>query len=343
MPLPQLHPARLALAALLAAVAAVGLSQLSAAAADPPADAAVGGDDAAIRWFQNDESVVLVQGNQPLFRYVFRSGQKPIVFPLLGPNGQIMSRQYPMQEAEEGETTDHIHQRSMWMTHGEVNGVDFWSEREGSGTVEHRAVESTDVDDHGNATLVVTAEWKDADGKLLLHEHKTFVIGSDEGARVIDNQIRLTAAGNAVQFGDTKEGSFGIRIADSMMVDRKTGGKIVNSEGQTDAEAWGQRARWVDYSGPVAGETVGITILEHPESFNSPVRWHVRNYGLFAANPFGEGDFTGQPKTDGYRLDDGQTLNLHYRVLLHEGGADTAKIERQWERFLTETTARRAK
>ncbi len=325
------------LVAALGCALLVALGQIPTAHADTEAEyraAAEASNHAEIRWFHNDESYVLVRGNQPLFRYLFRSGQKPIVYPLLGPGGQIMSRQYPMQDAEEGETTDHIHQRSMWMTHGEVNGVDFWSERDGSGTIEHRSVETASVDADGVATLVVTADWKDASGKVLLQEHKTFIIGEDEDARFIDTQVKLTAAADEVHFGDTKEGSFGIRIADSMMVDRKTGGTIVNSEGDVDGATWGKRARWVDYSGPVAGQTVGITILDHPASFNAPVRWHVRGYGLFAANPFGESDFTRGPKTDGHRLPAGQTLALHYRVLLHEGGADIDRIERQWSRFV---------
>ena len=30
-----------------------------------------------------------------------------------------------------GEETDHVHHRSVWVTHGSVNGVDFWSEADG--------------------------------------------------------------------------------------------------------------------------------------------------------------------------------------------------------------------
>ena len=104
---------------------------------------------------------------------------------------------------------------------------------------------------------------------------------------------RLTADADEVTFGDTKEGSFGLRIAESMRVDRKTGGKIITSEGLEDDKAWGKPAAWVDYYGPVQGETLGIAILNHPSSFRYPTHWHVRTYGLFAANPFGGKDFSG--------------------------------------------------
>jgi len=80
---------------------------------------------------------------------------------------------------------------------------------------------------------------------------RTVTCSVDGDARIIDFDITLKATPGAVTFGDTKEGAFGIRIPTSMDVDSKPGGKIVNSEGQTDKEAWGKPARWVDYHGPV--------------------------------------------------------------------------------------------
>ena len=112
-----------------------------------------------------------------------------------------------------------------------------------------------------------------------------------EGSRIIDFEITLKATDGPVTFGDTKEGMFGLRVASSMDVNKKKGGKITNAEGLTDDQAWGKASPWVDYTGPVEGKTVGIAILNHPRSFRYPTTWHVRTYGLFAANPFGWHDF----------------------------------------------------
>ena len=109
--------------------------------------------------------------------------------------------------------------------------------------------------------------------------------------RVIDFEITLKATHGPVTFGDTKEGMFGLRVASSMDVNKKQGGRITNAEGLTDDQAWGKASPWVDYTGPVQGKTVGIAILNHPRSFRYPTTWHVRTYGLFAANPFGWHDF----------------------------------------------------
>ena len=109
--------------------------------------------------------------------------------------------------------------------------------------------------------------------------------------RWIDFTITIKATEGDVTFADTKEGTFAVRVADTMRLEAKKGGRIVNSEGQEDDAAWGMPAKWVDYTGPVDGETVGIAILSHPKSFRPNTRWHVRGYGLFAANPFGHKDF----------------------------------------------------
>ncbi len=135
-------------------------------------------------------------------------------------------------------------------------------------------------------------------------------------------------------FGDTKEGSFGIRVPESMTVDAKRGGRIVNSDGKTDQAAWGQPAAWVDYHGPVEGETLGIAILNHPSSFRYPNRWHVRTYGLFAANPFGKKEFGASDGPGGEAtLARGETLTLRYRVILHQGDEKEARIAEAFDAY----------
>ena len=118
-----------------------------------------------------------------------------------------------------------------------------------------------------------------------------------------------------------------IRVAGTMKVDAKKGGRIVNSEGQTDGDAWGKPAAWVDYHGPVDGQTVGVAILNHPGSFRYPSYWHVRTYGLFAANPFGLRDFKRSGNVDGsHTLAPGESFTLRYRFLFHRGDEKAGKV-----------------
>ena len=65
-------------------------------------------------------------------------------------------------------------------------------------------------------------------------------------SRVIDFDITLSASDGPLTFGDTKEGMFGLRVASSMDVDRKKGGKITNAEGLTDADVSNEAIGYLD-------------------------------------------------------------------------------------------------
>jgi hypothetical protein len=250
-------------------------------------------------------------------------GAKPFLFPLVGPTGTSYSRAYPMRQVA-GEDHDHPHQRSFWFTHGNVNGIDFWSEQPGHGTIRETA-RKTIAWGPVLGRLRTTDDWIGPDGTKVCQDERVLTVYRTADARLLDFEIRIQAVGGPVTFGDTKEGMFGVRVASSMDVDRKKGGHIVNSEGLTDEHAWGKPASWVDYTGPVEGKTVGIAILNHPQSFRYPTTWHVRTYGLFAANPFGWHDF-GLGKSGRYTLEAGQQLWFGYRVILHEGDSATGHI-----------------
>lgn len=298
--------------------------------------AAVGQSPAAqITADRNDKGVVIKIDGQPLAQYWTRAGTKPIVWPIIGPTGQRMTRDYPM-DVNKGfkEREDHVHQKSLWFTHGSVNGVDFWGEpatyakanaKHPVGEIRHR--EFVEVRGGPQAVIVTRNDWLDQNGKKILEDLRRLTFALAGTTRQIDFDITLTADPGPVTFGDTKEGSFGVRIAETIKVDAKLGGQIVNAEGLKDKDAWGKRSAWVDYYGPVAGQTVGIAILNHPTSFRWPTYWHVRTYGLYAANPFGVADFTGKKEDKGgYVLPKGQSLRLRYRLLFHKGDEKAARV-----------------
>jgi hypothetical protein len=263
--------------------------------------------------------------------YLTKSGSKPILWPIIGPTGKKMTRSWPLEQDVPGEKDrDHIHQRSLWFTHGDVGGIDFWSE--GKGRIEHR--EFVKAAGGEQAVIVTRNDWLSPDGsKLILQDERKFTFGAEGDSRWIDVDVELKATAGPVKFGDTKEGSFGVRVPSSMRVESFKGGKIVNSEGQENVEAWGKPAAWVDYHGPVDGDKLGIAIMNHPSSFRFPTYWHVRTYGLFAANPFGLSDFTrGQAKGE-YTLPEGETLHLRYRVLFHKGDEKEGRVAEAFEEY----------
>ena len=285
--------------------------------------------------------------------YVIGNGPKPVVWPIVGPTGKEMSRAYSLKHVA-GEKTDHPHQRSLWFTHGDVNGFDFWAESPGDGSAKddakpgqprykghgkqvHREYKTLEVKD-GAAVITTVNDWIAPNGKKQLEDERTLIFRDAGKSRSIDFNITLKATDGDVLFDETKEGTFGVRVPTEMDVDHKpTGGKIVTSEGKTDKEAWGTRAPWVDYSGPVGGELLGIAVLNHPSSFRFPTYWHVRTYGLFAANPFGSKSFN--PNTtdeSGFTLKNGESITLKYRVIFHTGDAESAEIAAAYKKYADE-------
>ncbi len=273
-------------------------------------------------------TVAVTLGAEPFLTHVVGE-RKPYFFPVLGPGGRRFTRAYPM-ESVEGEERDHPHQRSFWFTHGNVNGVDFWAADPQNpanpkfGTIRERE-RVTATGGLAAAFLTTRNDWLAPDGRTLCQDERAFTFWTDGAARYIDLDVTIRPGAEAVRFGDTKEGSFGLRVPSSLDVKRKQGGRIVNAEGITDQAAWGKASPWVDYSGPIDGRTGGIAILNHPESFRYPTTWHVRDYGLFAANPFGYKDF-GRAASGEFVLEPGQTLHFRYRVVLHEGSAAQADV-----------------
>ena len=269
-------------------------------------------------------------------------GHLPYLYPVYGPGGQALTRNWPMSEAE-GEEQDHPHHRSLWFAHGAVGPADsskfydFWTGRDGSAILHQEilAAESGAV-----GVLRTSNAWVAPGGEELLLEERamTFRAGafdSGQAWRAIDFDIRLRAGDAAVVLGDTKEGTMAVRVAPTLRHQGEhAAGAMRNNEGVEGAAVWGKRAAWVHYSGPVDGKPVGIAIFDHPENFRHPTWWHARDYGLFAANPFGVHDFEKAEKGTGdWTIPAGGELRLRYRLLFHDGEVSAGQLDAVLRRY----------
>lgn len=260
---------------------------------------------------------------------------RPYLYPVIGPGGMCMTRQYPMIPDIPGETKDHVHHKSIWVAHGDVNGVDDWSEEKGHGRIVHRsALEQTSGPVFGR--LKTLNDWVSSDGRKVMEEERTITVYNlPETGRFIDISVIFRATEGEVKFGDTKEGGIiSVRVATSMDGDK--GGLITNSFGGiTESESWGKRAHWCDYSGPVEGRTVGITVFDTPGNFRYPSYWHVRNYGLMTANPFALSEYFGDKSRDGSHIvEAGSTFPFSYRIFIHDGDARSANVIERYHGYI---------
>lgn len=271
-------------------------------------------------------------------RYCTRSGAKPVLWPVCGPTGDRVTRDYPVGPPGPHEETDHIHHRSMWFAYEGLNGVDFWHEPEMNvqrhfpiGSIVHREFVRNDCDGR-RATIATRNDYVDQSGKVVAKDERMYVFSATDQTRTIDAKVTLWSTEGPLKLIDTKEGAFAVRVAGSMKVDARMGGKIVASNGKTDADAWGQPAEWVDYSGKVNDQAVGIAILSHPSNVNPKPCWHVRPYGLFAANPFGSRPY-GQDAEGGFESPEGKPVTLRFRVLLHKGDHQQAGVAEAFRNY----------
>lgn len=278
--------------------------------------------------------------------YVVDQGNKPYLWRIKGPTGRSMTRSFPMADVP-GETRDHVHQRGLTFGHESAAGSDSWAEpatfpnREKAaeriarlGAIKHRGYRH--IGGGPTAVIQAHADFVDGDGRPVLAEERRMTFASTPDTRIIDVDIDIVARYGPADLADRKDAGLYIRVPDSMTVDRKQGGTIINSNGQRDADAWSKHATWVDYHGPVEGERLGIAVLNHPTSFRHPTAWHVRTYGLFCANPFGLKQMNPAAESGAVSLAANERLCLRHRFIFHKGDEHAADIAAAYERYAAE-------
>jgi Methane oxygenase PmoA len=285
-------------------------------------------------------------GTEVTALYTDSKWAKPFLFPLIAPNGVTLTRAWPI-EPKALVSMDHPHQKSAWFTHGEVSledaagktakSIDFWAETPGHGRIVLTGHDVPPVFDK----LTTTYAWQGPDGTRILAETASISLLKVAEGRLIVFEIDLGAAFGPVVFGDTKEGAFGVRVHDKLRVGDKgqmnPKGRITNADGKVGEKAcWGYRSDWCDCSGEIDDKPAGIAIFDDPAN-KQRACWHVRDYGLMAANPFGRAK-SGFPamrgRTDVFRLGKSEHLKLRYGIYLHDGDASAGKVAEAFEWFV---------
>jgi len=255
-----------------------------------------------------------------LTRYHFGPGlHRPFLFPVIGPSGVSLTRMGHPHDPE-----SHSHHNSVWISHFDVDGTDFWGDR-GKGTIRHkRIVEYADGDEC--ASLIAENEWVRDDGKVLLLETRrvaTITLPDSEWLLTVDMEFR--AKDQTVTLGKTPFGLIGVRMAKTIGVN-DGGGTIRNSEGAVnEKEVLWKQARWVDYSGIIANEKIeGITLFDHPDNPNFPTYFHIRNDGWMGASLTFD-----SPR----KVESDKPLHLRYGLYVHSGMKSHDAIEAKWKKF----------
>lgn len=283
-------------------------------------------------WSADDLEPNEEAGAKALARIVHR---KPFLWPVLAEGDVTMTRNWPLGEKEG--PTDHLHQKSMWSSHGDINGASVWEEDYGKSGFEHvNRVEFGSGDAYG--WIRSENVWQDHDRRPVLTEVREYrFYATPASARTFDTTLEFVADQGDVTFGDTKEGGLiALRIRPELQ-EKGGSGTITTTVGQGEKAVWGKPSPWCDYSGTIQDVGVrGVTFFDHPSNLRHPTRWHVRSYGLMAANCFGLKDFEPNGGQSGdWTLRNGESQVFRYRTLIHSGDVKEAKVAERYAAFAT--------
>lgn len=260
---------------------------------------------------RRDATKIDVVHNGELFATCRIGEENPCLYPLNAVGNRLVVRGYPFVH-HAGEARDHPHHRACWFAHGDVDSHDFWHDKNCTIRVKEHSIDG--------ARLWWVAEWASSDGPLATEE-RTMTFSGDDTTRTIDFSFILRPLGDALTFGDTKEGTFALRVSPTLRLKgARARGRIENARGERDGDCWGKRAASVLYEGPIDGRLVRLSISDDQENPRHPTWWHARDYGLFAANPFGKRAFEGGEAMP-MRITNDEPLRLKYTLELASGAA----------------------
>jgi len=295
----------------------------------------------------NHKIDVLLDG-KPYTSYLYADSlKKAVLFPLRTKGDHFITRGWPV-EPRANERTDHPHHIGLWFNYGDVNGLDFWNnstaippeKRMHYGSIQHAKVNALKSHDN-EGTLDVSKYWLEPEGdSLILEETKYIFRVLPDSSTSIVLDVKLKALKD-LSFKDNKEGLIGIRLARELehpsdkpatftdangiatRVEKadNTGvtGRYISSEGKEGDDVWGTRGSWVNLNGTIAGEKVSLLMIDHPKNPGYPTYWHARGYGLFAANPLGQKEFSKGKEELNFKLAKGESTEFKYEVLIHSG------------------------
>ncbi|MBE5760908.1 MAG: hypothetical protein E7334_02790 [Clostridiales bacterium] len=213
---------------------------------------------------------------------------------------------------------EHPHHRSVWISHGSVNGVDNWNEPADCGLILNQGILDI-VNTPVYCQFTSKNLWTKHDGVEKLCDETTTIrfYNTPASMRLVDVKITLTASYGDVVLGETKEaGPIAVRMNDELVVGKT--GRFETPFGVNEDEIWMNRAPWCDYTGKAEGHACGIAIFDNTQNDSYPTYWHSRNYGLMAPNNF----FKGGART----IKEGESMTWNFRLAFHNGDTKTAKI-----------------
>lgn len=244
--------------------------------------------------------------------YIFSSDEKyPFFYPVNGPlsGGSITS----MRNGE------YPHHSSLFFGCDLVNDGNYWQE----GLERGRIISvNAEILQEGGDTVVISDEciWSRPGAISPVKDNRKIIITAPSSTvRQIDVEITMEMLMD-VHIRKTNHSLFSARMAADLSV--KNGGTMVNAEGaKGEKDTFGKSSPWIDFYGKRGEVVEGLAILQNPSNPWYPSPWFTRDYGFISPTPM----YWPENGTETF-FKKGETLQLRYRVLVHGGNSEEAKI-----------------
>jgi hypothetical protein len=254
--------------------------------------------------------------------YIFSGDEKyPFFYPVNGPvSGASVTS---MRNSE------YPHHSSLFFGCDLVNGGNYWQE----GPERGRIISfNAGIVRQGGDTVIITDEciWSRPGAVSPVKDsRKIYVTSPSATVSQIDIEITMEMLID-VSIRKTNHSLFSARMAADLSV--KNGGTMINAEGtKNEKDTFGKNSSWMDFYGKRGDAIEGLAIFQHPSNPWYPSPWFTRDYGFMSPTPM----YWPENGTETI-MKKGTILKLRYRVLVHAGDTNQAKIAEEFERYKNE-------
>ena len=221
---------------------------------------------------------------------------------------------------------EYPHHSSLFFGCDLVNGGNYWQE----GLERGRIISvNAEILKEGGDTVVITDEciWSRPGAVSPVKDIRKITITSPSvNVRQMDVEITMEMLID-VHILKTNHSLFSARMAADLSV--KNGGTMINAEGaKGEKDTFGKPSPWIDFYGKRGEFIEGLAIMQHPSNPWYPSPWFTRDYGFISPTPM----YWPANSVETF-MKRGETLQLRYRVIVHGGSSEDAKIGEQFENY----------
>ena len=277
---------------------------------------------------RDDRLLIVDEAGKPAAAFTFGDPLvgRPAIRDLYAPGGIMVTRPCPIRPGIDPDDHATLHPGVM-LCFSDLSGADPWRHKT---AVRFLGFVDEPETTAGAVRFTFAADYlaepkESPTATVVCHEESTVTIADRSvtgmEVRVVTWDARLTAAGKPVTFADVEEMGFGIRLVRELSP--KWGGRYLAAHGGHDEKGiFGTQADWCDASGEVAGERVGVTLVDRGSDARRAF-FHARDYGWLLANAFGRRSYT-KGKSGEVTIPAGGQLNLQHALVLHGDVPDDA-------------------